>query len=464
MAGDVSTKHPDWMDRADEWQLMRRATRGEKAIKEAGTNYLLMPSGFATKKDKGAELYKHYIGRAQFPDIVSPTIDGMVGVIHRNESQIDMPDAMEPLFESATADGMPLEALHKQITRELLETGRFALLADAPTGGERIPYLAGYTAESLINWSEAGDFFVLDECGLVRDGFAWNEQKKYRILELVNGKYQVTVWENGVAGAATNPTAVGSKPLTAIPFAVAGPRNVAIRPEGPPLLGVGRSSIAIYQLSADYRWQLYNTGQDTLFIINGDAPEVVGAGVVVELKGGTDNSPPDAKMVGPTGRGTADHRIAMQDERAAAIASGARLFDNQSKTAESGDALRLRFTAQTATLQTIAQASAALLEKGLRNIAVMMGLDPELVTVKAPKRLVDSALTPQDAVQLVTLWQDGAISYPTLYENLQRGEIASEERNADEERDLIDQEDIEHPPPTPEETGILPTNVLPAAA
>jgi hypothetical protein len=53
---------------------------------------------------------------------------------------------------------------------------------------------------------------------------------------------------------------------------------------------------------------------------------------------------------------------------------------------------------------------------------------------------VDIRMTPQDALALVQVWQAGAISYETLYENLSRGEIAGEERDSAEEQDLIKQE------------------------
>lgn len=52
----------------------------------------------------------------------------MIGVIHRTEAQISMPNAMKGLWEKATADGLPLEALHRRITGELLLMGRFSLL------------------------------------------------------------------------------------------------------------------------------------------------------------------------------------------------------------------------------------------------------------------------------------------------------------------------------------------------
>ncbi|WMT92798.1 DUF4055 domain-containing protein [Pelagibacterium sp. H642] len=168
------------------------------------------------------------------------------------------------------------------------------------------------------------------------------------------------------------------------------------------------------------------TGQETLIIINGDAPDAVGAGAVITIKQGSGDEAarPDVKYVGPAGTGIGAHRVAMQDERQNAAQAGARSFNSaEHRTAESGDALRIRFAAETVTLTSIAQSSAQGLEKALRNIAVMIGQAPERVTVNPNLSFVDATMTPAEAEALVRVWQSGAISYQTLYENLQRGEI-----------------------------------------
>jgi hypothetical protein len=459
MSNSVDSHHPYYDLRIEEWQLMRDAARGETAIKCEETTYLPMPSGFTKRPDKGVALYGAYKMRAQFPEIVGPTVGGMIGVIHRTESQIEMPDAMQPLWEKATKDGLPLETLHARITAELLTTGRYALLAGAASTGSDLPYLATYCTEALINWSETSDFFVLDESGLVRDGFDWVEEKQYRVLELVDGKYQATVYGGDTLGAGdpVNPTARGGQPLEEIPFVVMGARDLSLDPETPPLIGVARSAVSMYQLSADYRWQLFMTGQETLFIINGDEPETVGAGVIVSLKADGEQTP-DAKYVGPAGTGIAAHRTAITDERNNAVAAGARLFDTDAPAQESGDARRLRFAAQTATLVTIAQASAKGLEKALRYIAVMMGLDPEKVIVKPNLSFIDSALTPDEVVNVIKGWQEGGYSYQTMYERLQKGEAVSAERTAEEEQALIDKEMASGEGTLAEAGVILPTN------
>jgi len=461
MAEAVSTKHPDYDDRAGEWRLMRDTIRGETAVKDGTTAYLPMPTGFAEQKDGGKALYAQYQSRAQFQEIVQPAIQAMVGVIHQSEINIQMPDSMKGIWEQATADGLPLEAFHRRITAEVLSTGRYAILADAPSAGGDMPRLVGYQAESLINWSDERDMFVLDESGLVRNGFSWERREQYLALLIEGGRYVGQRYDaagNLVDGQQAEPVTARRETLAEIPLVVIGPRDLSLKPETPPLIGIARSALAMYQLSADYRWQLFMTGQETLVVINGDAPEAVGAGVVISLKGGGDGNPPDAKYVGPSGTGIEAHRTAILDEQQNAANSGAKLFNTGTKSAESGDALRIRYAAETASLISVAQASCAGLEKALRYAALMKGLNPEDVIVTPPKSLVEREMSPEEMSAIMGLWEKGLISGETAYENLQAGRVASPERTWEEERELIDADDIGDddslnalPPPVPVE-------------
>jgi hypothetical protein len=438
----ISTPHPDYALYADQWEMMRDTIEGAGAVKGRGEVYLPMPSGFGAQPDKGTKMYTAYGTRAQFPEIVSPAIGAMVGIIHQSEFQITMPDSMEWLWENATRDGMALEAFHRRITRELLSTGRYGVLVEAPEGGGD-PYLAGYAAESIINWSKERDMFVLDESGRVRDGFDWKEQKRFRALLLEDGRYLQRVYtgEDMEQGADVAPAGRGNRALTEIPFVVMSARDVTVEPERPPMIGVARAALAIYRLDADYRHQLYMSGQETLVVINGDAPEAVGAGVVLVMKG-DENTRPDAKYVGPSGKGIDAHKVAIEGDREAAAAAGARLFSTESQAQESGEARKLRFGAETANLVSIAQASAAGLEKALRYVAEMAGANPDEVVVKPPANLLTTPMDAQAMSAFIAAWKDGAISYTTLYEALQKGQAASIERDAEDELKLIDDEGV----------------------
>lgn len=442
MSTQVETTRPEYDEYAPDWRLMRDAVSGERAIKAGGTLYLPMPSGFANQQDGGTAMYQAYQARAQFPEIVAPAIKAMTGVIHSTQIQIDLPAQMEYLWENATSCKQPLEEFHRRVTAEILTTGRYGVLAEAPPeGGD--PYLAGYAAEAIINWSDCGSFFVLNESGLERNGFEWAEHPRYRVLEVVDGRYTLKVYEGDSLAEETeaHPSARGRQQIDFVPLVIAGPTTVSTVPEPPPMIGVARPAVAIYQLSADYRWQLFMSGQETLFVFNADTPDAVGAGVVVGLKSESDAIAADARYVGPTGSGIAAHRTAMQDAKEEAAMAGAKLFASGSNAAESGDALKIRFAAETASIVTVALASCAAMEKSLRNVGRMLALSDEAlsqIVVHPPKSFAEADLTPQEVMALMGLTDKGLLSLETAYERLQAGNWANPERDWAEESGMID--------------------------
>jgi len=434
----VRTKHPQVTPaREREWQLASDAFSGESAIKGGAETYLPMPSGFQGTGDP-KRAYETYKERARFPEIFAPSVSAMVGVVHGQKIQIDMPDGMAFLWENATggSQGLPLEAFHRRITRNLLVSGRYGVLADAPEGGGD-PFLAGYAGGAVINWDE--DFFVLDETHMAREGFNWSRVERYRVLDLEKGRYVQRIYEGAKLDLVSEAfgARMGGQPLDEVPFVVANARDVVPDIETPPLIGVARAALAIYQLNADYRHQLYMSGQETLVAINGEAPDYVGAGVVHQMSGG-DQKAPDLKYVAPSCSGIEAHKDAMQEQREAAVMAGARMLEQSEQVQESGEARKLRFASETANLMSVAVTSCAVLERALRNVAGMMGLNADDVVVTPPSDLMDHTMEPDKAEALVRIWQNGAISYDTLYENLQRGGIASAERDADAELSSID--------------------------
>ena len=433
----IKTLHPALTaERMAEWRLMRDAMDGESAVKSQGEVYLPKPSGFKNSATQEAALYDAYRLRAMFPEILAPSVAAMIGIIHGKEIKIEMPDAMAFLWEDADGNGLPLEAFHRRITRELLVIGAYAVLADAPEGGGD-PFLSGYARDAVINWDR--DWWVTDETTVRRDGFVWKQLERYRVFHFGPLGYQQVAYEApGFAMQEIEVRGRGGAILPRIPFVVGNARDLSPRIESPPLIGVARAALSIYQLSADYRWQLYMSGQETLVAINGKGPEMLGAGVIHEMIG-ADGLLPDLKYVSPSCSGIEAHKVAMEDQRAVAIHAGARLMERSSGQ-ESGEGRRLRFASETATLVSVAQSSCAILERSLRNVAMLMGLGEAAensIVVNAPTELLDTTITPAEAEALMRIWQDGGLSWETYYANLQRGGVASPERDAEEELTLI---------------------------
>lgn len=442
-------KHPDYQVALPDWIAMRDAVLGQTQVKTKGEEYLPMPSGFLAMKDKGVQAYNSYLTRAQFPEYTEPTIRGMLGVICRVPPKIELPASLEYLREASTADRLPLDALHRYLVREVLTTGRIGVLADAAaTGGD--PYLTTYVAETVINWSGMGDLFVLDETGNVRRDYWWIKQKQWRILELADGGYQQRIFGDlsSYEGDLAQPNQVGGGRLNEVPFVCIGPLNLTPDLDEIPLLEVARAAFAEYRLDADYRHVMFMSGQET-FVITGNIeesriPTVLGSGVIVTLP---ENA--TAQYVSPGGVAANTLRVAIQDERQKAAQAGAKLFESGSHDAESGEALKIRWAAQTATLLSVSMTVAAGLEKALRYCGMFKGMTAEqakAITVTPNTTFIDADMSPSEAQAMIQLWQSGTLSKRTVYEKLAKGGLTNPDRDFDAEQDEIDVDDIETPP------------------
>lgn len=422
-------------ERRAEWQLVRDCMNGESAVKKQSEKYLPKPSGFNAQPDLGLAMYEAYKGRAQFPELLAPSIGAMIGIIHGREIEIELPSALEYLWENADGEDLPLEAFHRRITRELLTIGGYVVLTDAPTGGGD-PYLVGLSRDRLINWDT--DWYVLDETRQAREGFVWQQFEKFRVLQM-DGAACAGRFYSGetLAEEEIEILGRGGGVLPRIPLAVGNAMDLSPNVEAPPLIGVAHAAKAIYQLSADYRHQLYMSGQETAVVINGEAPATVGAGVIVELQGGADQTT-DFKYVGPSCVGIEAHKQAMAENREAAVMAGARLFEQTKAGAESGEAKRLRYASETATLTSIAKSSSLILERALKNAAMIAGVSEDQVKVEPPADLMDRTMSPQDFAALHGVYVEGGMSWETFFSLGQQGGIFSAETDAEDEMKLLE--------------------------
>ena len=69
-----------------------------------------------------------------------------------------------------------------------------------------------------------------------------------------------------------------------------------------------------------------------------------------------------------------------------------------------------------------------------------VGSNPDEIDVNLNRDWIETKLDAQSLTAYVKAWQAGAMSHMTLYENLQRGEIAPVDRTFEDEKDLIEEE------------------------
>ncbi|TDR34676.1 uncharacterized protein DUF4055 [Aquamicrobium defluvii] len=458
MAFDPTSRHPAYEEYLPSWQLMRDAMAGEDDIKKAGEKYLPMKSG--TRAIENPELraaaYEAYKLRAEFPELLAPTVRGAVGTMLDDPAKIELPAGLEPLREMATRDGLTLDALHRRIITEQMVTGRYGILPGVTKSGS--PYLAGYITEAITNWDtddeQRPDWLMLNETRLVLDRSTgdWSTLEQYRECYVENGRYMARVWtKTGGTWKVDEPVEAANRkrqPLDELPFIFVGTSDLTPDPDDVPLYGLAKLAVRVYRLDADYTFALHMTSEPTPVAIGfddpkeavkqGRAPTTLGSSKLWILPAGG-----DAKYLEFSGPGLAAQEKAIQSSLDRAVIFGANLLADTQRTAESGEAIKLRLGNQTSTLKTVLLTASAGLEKALKNLAVWMGEDPNKVVVTPNVDFFDHTVTAQEIDAIVRGWQAGAYSWRSAFSRLQKGGVIPEDRTPEEELEMIDQDEFE---------------------
>ncbi len=492
----VDSKHPLYSEFLADWQTMRDTYRGEHVVKEKGETYLpptsgMRADGYPTVDSIGWRAYQAYKMRAVFHGFVDEAVRTLVGIMHHKPPTIELPESMEPMREDATTKGESLEMLLRRINENQLVEGRYGMLLDLPSTpvmGEVFPYIATYTARRILNWDDGRreeltrqtlNFVGLDESEFERtDDFEWEQQDKYRILILgevdpnegpqEGAVYQVAVYDERSSTFNENdlmtPTLRGNT-LDEIPFVFVNSSDIVPEPDDPPLVNLANLSLAIYRGEADYRQSLFMQGQDTLVTIGDTAGDDgnpksyrTGANASISVPSGG-----DAKFIGVDSQGLSEQREGLENDKKDAASLAGQLMDNTARGVESGDALQMRVSARTATLNEIALTGAFALQSILRIAAKWMGANPEEVVVTPNLDFADEKLEGKTLVEYMTAKSLGApISLRSIHRLMQQRDLTEMEFD-DEVAEIESEEpmlmgdgqatDDASPVPPPEDTG-----------
>lgn len=446
-------RHPLYLARLPDWILLSDCYEGERHVKERGDVYLPATAGMIAngygkytatgEPNLGQKAYDAYRTRAVFPEKVSEAVVSLAGNMHRKPMQIEnLPKVLEPLVERATIEGEPLSVLARKITEAQLLKGRCALLVDVPTGAsvkDALPYFCFYDAAALINWDpgirlngrQMMELAVLNESDHERvDGLRWEVMSQYRVCMLSEavgsigavdqsagqgGKYVVAVARQrgeaqsiDIAALEFVMPTIGGRPLEEIPIVIIGATDLCAAPGMPPLLGLANTCMAIYRGEADYRQTLFMQGQDSLVVIGQTEEQAAttrtGAGAIIDVGMGG-----DAKYIGVSSTGLPEQRAALENDRCQADAYATQVMERKGN-AESGEALRVRVTARTATLVQIQLTMAQGIKDALTLAGKWLGVgEAELkkIEVKPNLDFAEEEVDPQALDTLMSAKQKG---------------------------------------------------------
>lgn len=452
MSIKINATHPAYDKRRSQWQRCRDAVEGSDAVKARGSEYLPLLS----KQTSGA--YHAYKTRALWYGASARTVQGLIGAIMRKEPSVEVPKELDDHLKDVTLTGISFAAFTKTVLTEILTTGRYGVLVDMPAESHdtQRPYYAAYTAESIVNWRTAmrngvPQLVLLVLCESLSepksdDQYQNESIEQCRVLRITEaGEYEVELFRKDAAGdwisqQIIKPTYRG-EPFTFIPFCFFGPNTITPDIEKPPILDLVDVNLSHYRSSADLEHGRHFCGLPT--------PWVAGFPENTTLQIGSSiawvSSSPDAHagMLEFTGQGLGALEKALESKERLMAVLGARLLEEPKKSVEAADTLTIRHSGEQSILRGIAGSVSTGLSKLLEWAALWSGLgadEAKNATVKLNTDFADASMTFAELESLIRSWQTGAISYETLYYNMERGEVTRPGIDAETEKAQAEQE------------------------
>ena len=283
----VSETHAEYDKNVDKWKLTRSASNGLSF--EEARNYI--PRRTHEEQDQ----YYQRVEKAIYTNYTGRTREGLKGAIFRLPPRIELPPDMEFMYDNADGAGQSLTQVSKLAADEVMETGRFGLLADYPMVSEDLtveqvrrmqlhPHIATYTAESIINWHvhimngrrQLGMLVLKENAPIHYDEFTWDYVDRYRVLRL-NEDSQYTQQLYDESGDPITDEIVirgaSGQPFDYIPFHFIGSRDNLPDIDEPVLYDIARVNIGHFRNSADHENNLSVHGGGTLVVSTDMSPE-----------------------------------------------------------------------------------------------------------------------------------------------------------------------------------------------
>lgn len=461
--------HPEVMYWRNEWELLRDCVAGEMEIKSKGTQYL-------PKLDEMSDTeYNAYIKRAVFFNMVNRTITGLVGRLFRRPPMIEgLPSRLTPFTETITKTNQGIDLFAKKIAEEVFTVGRYGVLLDMDQGGTKPPYLVGYSAENIMNWTveelDGRDVLtevVLREIRLVKNvpietsslplptrrtsknktmvqntpvtGYANKYIAAYRVLRLEYDEeyaqyvYKQYYYENQYSSADINgepkyvvtPTRRGV-PFTQIPFSFFGPKSNEPDIEKPPIQDIARLNLSHYNSYAHLEHGRFYTGLPVYYVNvtggNDQAEYTIGPSVVWLI-----DKDSKAGVIEFNGQGLKFLENALRDKEMQAATLGGRLMGvTTESTAESDNSLKMKESNEQALLLNVSDVIDNGLTKLLRLWAWWQDVsETEIQKIEyiLSKSFIFDSAAAREFRAIHAMYKDGVLPVQVLYDYFRRAEV-----------------------------------------
>jgi len=473
---------------AGRWSRVRAINNGEARLKENDLQHLnklntstsairatfLRPINPTNTSTYNQQRNIDYINGARLYNATVKTLSGLLGMLYRKPpTESEVPKALEYIFTNVNGSGLTMNQQSRAVSSDVIQIGRDGLLVDMPRNEEGAQKtqadvnngfkatIQEYKAESIIDWHESIinnakilDLLVLQEAIEVfadETRIQREIKKQFKVYRLNSDGVTIQIFtESTKKDEGLEQTAeiqvlgANDTPLTAIPFTFIGSMNNQPSIDNLPLEPISDINIGHYQESANLASSSFQLSACQPWVAddnyakvaqdktrNGGSVELGEDSLIVLKSGGTFNyaTPPENNM----------SKGIQKDYEEQMIALGAQLITSGGG-AETAEAARIKHASDVSDLEVISTNISTAYTQCIEWVCLFMGIDYQDYTFKLNNEFFDMALSAEDAVKWVSVWQGGAFSKDELDTILVKGKAIGDDVDLDAMNQMTQEE------------------------
>ena len=461
----IDSHRDDFDESADDVLRLRDCIAGQRQMQLHRELYLRRPEGMTDDRE-----WRAYADHTPFFEATGRTLEGLTGMAFVKDPTLDVADRLKPLTQDMTLDGVDIYGVAKQALKHVVGVNRVGALVDFPPADPNVrnrrdeerqnrrPFVRLYPREAVFNWRSAKVRNArqlvevrIKETEIIRTAeFEVAIENRIRLLELTGSDTAGWVYRQRVfvekpkgknktewvedASLASTPVLPDGSPFEYIPFWFCNSDDLTDALVKPPLLGLANANVAHFNTSAMLERVLSFVGAPQPYVIGvnfgeNDPRPTIGSSEAwlfndPNVQVGYLSCPADGTAALERRLDTFEHHMALL---------GARMLSADKKGVEAAETAAIHRQGEISVLAACCNSVSALMSSILRVMAEWAALPvPGDDCFKIDTKFFAEPMAPEAALNLVKVWQSGAIGFSDMIAKLRDGQVVAKDRSADD--------------------------------
>ncbi len=462
----------DYNEWRDIWRSIRHAMIGEPMIKAYGERYLPCPEGLDDDQ------YDAMLDRAVFFNMTYRTVTGLTGSIFRRSPRLlNAGPKLEALTSRISKNNLSLDVMAKVVAQEQLSVGRVGVLVDKQKekpGQTADPYLAMYTCENILDWTETEidgrneydmillrEFYVDRRVSLIEGSgrnakpvpnpgygelfvrlrklaLEWNEpDQRWEYCQYLYEGNNVDADMATSEMTKIEPRIFGV-PFNRIPFVFFNATTPLSEIEKPPILDILTLNISHFKTYAQLEQGRFYTANPIYYVKGADDQDTfhIGPSLVWALDQGD-----EAGIIEYNGHGLKSLENALEHKENQAASLGGRMMGDSNSAGQSDNQIKLKDRNEQSLLLNVTTVLNENFTKLLRWVARWLNEENDEIVFRVNQDFLLNNFAAREFRAITLMWQEGLLPIDVIYEFFLQHEVIPEYVTLDAFKALLEDAD-----------------------